>query len=61
MEFWKYIENYSINLSAMVKMIRPTFALIDKINSNWKCIAKYFEIQKVWKFVYVCYTLYFRN
>lgn len=45
----------------MVKMIGPTFSLIDKINSNWKCIAKYFEIQKVWKFIFVCYTLYFRN
>lgn len=60
-EWWKYIENYSINLSVMVKMLRPSFALIEKINSNWKHIAKYFEVQRVWKFMFACYTLYFRN
>ena len=60
-QFWKYLENDSINLSIMVKMIKPTFELIEKINNNWKSIAKYFEIQKVWKFLFVCYTLYIKN
>jgi hypothetical protein len=41
-EFWKYIENYSINLSIMVRMLKPSFSLVDKINTNWKSIAKYF-------------------
>lgn len=41
----------------MVRMLKPNFVLIDKINTNWKSLAKYFEIQKVWKFIYVCYTL----
>jgi hypothetical protein len=45
----------------MLKMLNPNFVLIDKINNNWKFIAQYFEIQKVWKFLFVCYTLYFRN
>lgn len=60
-ELWKYLGNDSINLSIMVSMIRPNFELVEKINNNWKTIAKYFEIQKVWKFLFVCYTLYVRN
>jgi hypothetical protein len=45
----------------MVRMLRPSFALIERINSHWKSIAKYFDLQRVWKFLFVCYTLYIRN
>jgi hypothetical protein len=61
MLFWKYVQKNTIDLSEMGSIIQPNFELIEKINNTWKPLAKYFEIQKRWKFYYVCYTLYLKN
>ena len=45
----------------MTKIMKPNFHLIDAINANWKHIAKYFDVQRVWKFYFACYTLYIKN
>lgn len=45
----------------MANIMKPNFLLIDKINENWKALAKYFDIQKLWKFYFVLYTLYIKN
>jgi len=59
--FWKYVQKDSLDLSEMSAIVQPNFKLVESINNNWKELAKYFEIQKRWKFYYVCYTLYVKN
>jgi len=59
--FWKYIERDEVNLNDISNTIKPNFKLICKINEQWTRIAHYFNINRAWKFYYLCFTVYLKN
>jgi hypothetical protein len=55
------VHRNKIDLTELTEIIRPNFATMELINDNWKDLARYFEIQKKWKFYYAWYILYVKN
>lgn len=45
----------------MLEIIKPNLTLIERVNEHWKLIFRYFEFNRRWKFVYLCYTIYIKN
>jgi hypothetical protein len=59
--FWEYVHRNKIDLTELIEIVRPNFSTIESINDGWKDLAKYFEVQKKWKFYYAWYLLYVKN
>ena len=59
--FWETVHHNKIDLTDLMNTVKPNFATMETINDNWKELAKYFDIQRKWKFLYAWYTLYVKN
>lgn len=59
--FWQYISRNEVNLSDILQIVKPNFHLIDTLNEKWAKIGSHFEINRRWKFYYLCFTIYVKN
>ncbi len=42
-------------------MLKPNIELNSSVNSRFKALSSYLELQKAWKFYYICYLFYIKN
>jgi hypothetical protein len=50
-----------ISLLQFRLLLKKQFRLIEDINTRWKKIAKFFDINKRWNFIYIHFVFFLKN